>query len=73
MADEQKYSHRLMRDSIFTKLILLRCDLNTLARETSIPLVVQLAIKSLANDANALEDVLGEYIIARTEEDEDTE
>jgi len=73
MPDEQKYSHKLMRDSISTKLILLRGDLNTLAREPGIPFTVQLAIKSLAHDADLLEDVLCEYITTRTEEDEGTE
>jgi len=70
MTDEQKYSHRLVRDSIFPKLILLRNDLLKLSKDKSIPFAIQLAIKCLANDSSTIEDVLYEYVTARAGETE---
>lgn len=69
MPDEPKYSHRLMRDAILKKVLILRGDLLRLAGDQSVSFAMQLAIKSLAHDVDLLDDVLNEYVTARTEED----
>ena len=48
-----------MKNAI-TKALLLRGDLTRLSNEGGIPLVVSLAIKALAHDAQVLEDALYE-------------